>query len=452
MMFASHYRRSAPIELPGNDVTDMELTYGQDDKYKESTFYPDTLPGELFDHILRFFSALPKSESWERHIPILRILEMYGLKGALGAFMRQRFDTICISETNGCVRESGNNSLEWTLGKGPMLWTDNLYIARALVLAGAGESLRKLVVCSGVYDFDGVDENDTEIIDDILQNCPNVTALCVDKDVPVWLSIFGHQLHVLECYVRNSVHISRYCHNLRELTIHFPREDTRSLTFWSKVGRNLESLTLTCHIPSYEMEHIQWFCQSLRRISIPVHGEDAKELYCKLLASYGDKLEWAMLINMDDSELARVAATCPKALFKVFFQSFEKLLRALSILRNQLEHIELCDPQYSKANALVSRSLLRRCFNLRHISVYAYKIENVEAIIASSLPKQTEITLNIICSEEHVQGIMGACVKGFRSVEKLMVGCRKFPYPVLRKFMEMDHGNRVWGCRLKVIR
>lgn len=87
--------------------------------------------------------------------------------------------------------------------------TDNSYLAREIILVGAGQYLRELAVHSAVYDFHG---NDAwpEIVEDILLNFLHLTALNIvgyrGYDW-IWLALFGSQLHVLVCCLPNSAPI-----------------------------------------------------------------------------------------------------------------------------------------------------------------------------------------------------------------------------------------------------
>jgi len=113
----------------------------------------DSFPREILDNVLRFFSRQPQAKDWVPHIPLETIIELYGITGELGKFMKPRFNTLCISDSFKYNSES-DMFCQWKKRKGPMLWTKDLRVARRFVLAGGGRSLHTIIVGIGMYNED----------------------------------------------------------------------------------------------------------------------------------------------------------------------------------------------------------------------------------------------------------------------------------------------------------
>jgi len=106
------------------------------------TFFLDSVPEELLDNVLRFFSRIPATRKWEAHIPLQDIVHLYGIVGGLGNVLKRRFHTLCISRTIDCADEHGN--YKWKLKTVPMLWTSDIRVARDFVASGGGYHSRIL--------------------------------------------------------------------------------------------------------------------------------------------------------------------------------------------------------------------------------------------------------------------------------------------------------------------
>jgi len=222
------------------------------DEIKSPKFFLDSFPKEILENVLRFFSRLPRAEDWVPHIPLDSIIELYGVTGRLGEFMKPRFNTLCISKSFKSNYEIEN--CHWKKRKGPMLWTKDLDVARRFVLAGGGQSLHTVIVGREMYNEDlGI-----EIADDFLRNCPNVKSLSIEDKKGDWLKRFGGQLEHLDIITGSSVAIAENCTNLRELGLSLDdlgADDDSMLDefyIWADIGGNLECLTLSWLIEDEE--------------------------------------------------------------------------------------------------------------------------------------------------------------------------------------------------------
>lgn len=174
-------------------------------------FFLDSFPKEFLSNVLKFFSRSPAVKDWVPHVPLGSIIELYGVTGERVKFMKPRFNTLCISKSFKSYDE--NDSCNWKRRKGSILWTQDLDVARRFVLAGGGSSLHAIIIGKGIYGRD----DGTEIIDDFMNSCPNVTSLSIEDERGVWVSKFGGQLEELEMVTESYSAISRTSANLREL-------------------------------------------------------------------------------------------------------------------------------------------------------------------------------------------------------------------------------------------
>jgi len=156
------------------------------------SFFLDTFPKEVLDNILRFFSHVPQARDWVSAIPLRSIIELYSVTGELGKFMKPRFNTLYISKSYQA--EFKRSGIKWKEREGPMLWTDDMDVARRFVLGGGGQALHTIIVHPYIYQG----EEKTKIAEDFLKNCPNIKSLSIDDPNGAWVSRFGDQLEELE--------------------------------------------------------------------------------------------------------------------------------------------------------------------------------------------------------------------------------------------------------------
>lgn len=90
----------------------------------EEAFFLDTFPSDVLVNIMKFFSCTPYAKNWQSHIDVGNLLKLFAVRGELGCFMKTAFKALCIGhERDSCEEE-------------PHLWTDNIDIALAFILAG----------------------------------------------------------------------------------------------------------------------------------------------------------------------------------------------------------------------------------------------------------------------------------------------------------------------------
>lgn len=145
------------------------------DDSNSPAFFLDLFQKEVLENVVRFFSRLPKEKHWEAHIPLASIVELYGVTGELGKFMKPRFNTLCVSAYFDVVLDIQHYL--WKKRRVPMLWTNDISSARRFVLAGGGQSLHTLIVGENMY----AEGSGTEIVDDFLSICPNAKSLSVEE-------------------------------------------------------------------------------------------------------------------------------------------------------------------------------------------------------------------------------------------------------------------------------
>jgi len=78
------------------------------------------------------------------HLDLSNLVELFGVRGGLGSFMKSRFKTLCVGTTKDGEAESDRYG--WDKRDGYHLWTNSMADAHKYILAGGGESLETLVL------------------------------------------------------------------------------------------------------------------------------------------------------------------------------------------------------------------------------------------------------------------------------------------------------------------
>jgi len=141
----------------------------------------DFFSADLFENVLKCFSLLPNSKSWETHVRLGDVSRLLPLQGEFGSFTKSRFDTLRVSERKFSPQ---------ILPHGAHLWTHSLYVARKYILAGGGQSL-----IGSEY-----------ILEDFVNHCPNVTSLSITLGGIYWARKFGQQIEKLQVRVDYPLH------------------------------------------------------------------------------------------------------------------------------------------------------------------------------------------------------------------------------------------------------
>lgn len=363
------------------------------------------IPKEVLENVLRFFSGIPNSKSWETHLKLSHVTSLLAVSGELGTLLDSRFKTRCLSETKNCYLE--NNHCGWKLRTDPHLWTNKIALARRYITAGGGESLETLVIGLDMYDEerDGwEDETDTdEVLSCFLYDCPNLKSSSITNMV-------GNGWNGSEMRGGYPLYVPANMAGLRELTLEFYDGKEGGNDFWEKVGLNLE--TLTVHGVTYfdkVVGDIKRHCRNLKRKSIhPSEHEGIDEgeaSLAKLLVSYGPQLDYALIFNMGDVEIRRVADACPNA----GFPSRDHAANiSVSILN--LDALTIFGSEDYDHGARINA--WNNFMNLR------------ELLMSESSAKDQQKVLELVFSDydpsKYVKKAMDTCGKGTKRVEKLI--------------------------------
>lgn len=421
----------------------MELDAGTTDDNKIHTCFLDSFPKELMNNILRFFSRIPKAKDWESLTPLSSIIELYGVTGQLGKFMKPRFNSLCVSKSFDCQYET--TLYRWEKRKCGMLWTNDFDVARRFVLAGGGNFLHTIIVGSGIYHED----MGTDIVDEFLENCPNVKSLSIEDKKGVWVSRFGGQLEQLEIVTETPSAISKTSRNLRVLNMFlFGGTTTHQTDLWEYIGKRLEYLTLCCifnNQEEIEIEKIMTYCRNLRQIRINHLWKRNKEI-SNLLTSYGDQLEYCHAESMNEGELTSITSACKNVRFSATLLASNGM-DTLNILGSRLEVLNVTYRSFWLDYLFCGESIYfgewfvsnpwNKCVNIRTLKIDNCSIQHARTIMAT--PKVHLKILNISIAdrmqENEVKTMLDIFSKGTGGVEKLVYYGESFFGGAMDKFI-----------------
>jgi len=148
----------------------------KEDKAEPALFF-DSLPKEILDNVLRYFSRIPNAKKWESHIDVRNLVEACGVGGGFGTLLKSRFHTLLVSCTKNYFETMDSG---WSELSEPYLWTQDIAVARAFVVAGGGEALRSIVISRHMYYRERDGQN---VVDDFAKYCPNVTSMKIAEEV-----------------------------------------------------------------------------------------------------------------------------------------------------------------------------------------------------------------------------------------------------------------------------
>jgi len=83
-----------PEIIPTAKVTKLEIG--------EPSFFLDSIPKEVLENVLRYFSRLPNSKKWETYIDVRNIAAAFWVTGGFGTLLKSRFHTFLVSRTKSC--------------------------------------------------------------------------------------------------------------------------------------------------------------------------------------------------------------------------------------------------------------------------------------------------------------------------------------------------------------
>jgi len=388
----------------------------------EPVLFFDAFCEEILENVLRYFSRLPNAKKWASHIDVRNLVKAFGVRGGFGTLLKSHFRTLRVSRKKNCDgREVG---LGWKELTEPYLWTSEIAVAHTFVMAGGGESLRKLVISRDMYKRG---RDGTNIVDDFVKHCPNITSLTIaEKCGTIWANKFGSQLEILEIDADGPIDISEDAPALRELNMAAYKGNSDLLR---RIGGKLERLVI--NDASWQGDNnvglIEQHCPNLKSISLYGRDEGDISAITQLLGSYGERLDYALLYYFDNAQIIDVAAKCPNARFDVCSgdYTFGLSLSSFNLIVPRLESVvaEDTEPQPEEiAHGLVEwTNAWNQCVNLRHLKYEPRKIGEVGAIF--STPKNhlasIELDLDSVKPEEDAKKAMVNLANGTTCVEKL---------------------------------
>jgi len=342
------------------------------------TFFLDTIPGEVLDYVLRFFSRIPAAKNWERHIPLGDLVALFRVNGHLGTLMKSRFTALCVSNTGDCISEK--NEYHWEIPTQGMLSTDDINVARAYILAGGGQALRTLAIGLRMR-----------------------TA---------WVSRFGKQLKKLEFATFSASGISQYCTSLRELNLNLysHSSNTGDDDLWEKVGDKLEKLTLKCvdRVLVDHLEKIQKHCKNLRHVDVFGTVHSAAQI-SKLLCNASFHL--------------RPVRDTP-------------ILPSLLILEHQLESIHVqYDSEVRDFDEF--KKAWDGCVNLRQLHVKGCNVEDMKAVMSTPKIQLQELNLQMWhLKKRAVKEVLDICSNACDNIEEITYNGPHLPVDAFDKFLQ----------------
>jgi len=368
------------------------------------TFFLDTIPGEVLDYVLRFFSRIPAAKNWERHIPLGDLVALFRVNGHLGTLMKSRFTALCVSNTGDCISEK--NEYHWEIPTQGMLSTDDINVARAYILAGGGQALRTLAIGLRMR---REEKDDTDIVHDFADNCPNVTSLSIHDMGTAWVSRFGKQLKKLEFATFSASGISQYCTSLRELNLNLysHSSNTGDDDLWEKVGDKLEKLTLKC-VDRVLVDHLEKIQQ----------------------------LKSAYLYGMGENEVRDVANACRNASFHLRPVRDTPILPSLLILEHQLESIHVqYDSEVRDFDEF--KKAWDGCVNLRQLHVKGCNVEDMKAVMSTPKIQLQELNLQMWhLKKRAVKEVLDICSNACDNIEEITYNGPHLPVDAFDKFLQ----------------
>jgi len=377
-----------------------------------SPSFLDTLPKDLFDNAIRFFSHLPSARNWEAHIELSDLTKLLSLRGELGSFTKSRFKTLRISGSKDSYEKYKKyKKYGWKLRTEPYLWTNSIDAAREFILAGGGEYLKTLVLDCGLWGTE-------EMVRDFLKNCPNVTSLSTSYDGNSLVKKFGSQLETLEVMNDTGYNYRIYSTTLRDLTMDRPSQDTGKRNLWKRIGRGLERLVISKRIcAKNEVDNIKQHCRNLKSISIKGRDGPDRVAIANLLASYGDQLEHAYLYNMNENQIRDVTDGCTNARFHLDNFGGDFLIFGLNAIGHRLESIKI--KEYAGNGDYVElTNAWNKCVNLRELSIVSGNPEDLLETIFSTPKDQLSVLELQLPYLRDARKVMEVCAKGTRCIER----------------------------------
>jgi len=380
----------------------------------EASFFLDSIPKEILENVLRYFSSIPNATKWERFIDVRNLVKALGFGGEFRTLLKSRFRTIYVSRTNHFEFHEALSG--WQERTEPYLWTDDISVAHAFVVAGGGEYLRTLVIDRDMYKRERDGDN---LVDDFVTYCPNMTSLSIEEEWDaVWTKKFGSQLEILEVHA-DMVLADKFVLRLEKLR----PEDNFPLNLYQR-GPALRELNMTAHRESDGgFDKIKLHCPNLKSVSVRIRPDLGCSAITKLLVSYGDRLEYALLFWLSEDQIRAVADACPNARFHVTGNyQFGLTLTTLKLIGPRVEGVDLYFANSGNMHIDMDEctDAWSQCMNLRYLYTHPTKAEDLEAVF--STPKNHLVSAILLLLDfvpRDVKKLMDSIANGTKCVEKI---------------------------------
>jgi len=264
------------------------------------------------------------------------------------------------------------------------------------------------------------------LVDDFVNHCPNVTSLSIaEEEDTIWTNKFGNQLETLEVCAGAPVNFPVRVPDLRELNMNTSVGNSDVL---SRIGK------------------MKLHCPNLKSVSLRGRSSEDSPAITRLLASYGERLEYALLYWLNDDQIRDVATACPNARFRVYGgHGFGLSHSCLNLIGPRLEGVRFDYTENVEMDGFLVewRKAWNQCVNLRHLDFNPTKVEDVQAII--STPKNhlvsIALTSNDLFEREDVKKVMADLTNGTKCVEELMCFGSSYFIDELGGFIEKNRGS-----------
>ncbi len=391
----SALKRYDEHKLDSGEKKDAGLSASGEVDAQERKCYLDFLPDNVLENIMRLMSITPRASAWAEQLAEPDICTLFSVGGEVERVAREWFSSLSV---NALLKDSHPVS-EWRKPRSYRLAISSTKMSTANLINLASPSITALEIRDPLSNL----FEQPADVDEFLRKCPNLSALKIcSASTPIWLEKLGSRLGRLEIRVSSpSVcrMISGYCTELRELHIEEARKfSVGRSNLWAKVGGKLEKLTITFMFSSsMEIRKIQQHCRKIRWLHIPVQ-ERVNPAFAECLVSYGEQLEYAFLVDMNESQLEAIVTACPNAKFHM---SMEESChgKSLGLVGSCLEKVVLF--RYG-VNDLCS---LVKGWNACHkIEVawlhYEVSLSYVRALFTKPKPDLLELELQVGFAEE----------------------------------------------------
>jgi len=378
------------------------------------------------------------AKNWAAHIDLRDLLQVFAVRSELGSFLKSQFNVLCICGTKDYYQE--NKESGWKLPIDSYLWTDDIYVALAFVIAGGGINLRTLLVGEDMYDEE---RSGLVLVNDFLKHCPNVSSLSIAEKSSFWLNSFGKQLERLELRTANPIEFPLHSTTLRELTLGTYGDGSFSTELWRRIGPSLETLILHHVIPEEnEVSDIKEHCRNLKSISIGGGTYEENSALANLLASYGGQLKYAHLYEMSKDQMRTVVDACPNARFLLRMVDIQSFRAALNMIGSRLAVTKTFMFTINH-DFDIWKNMWDNCAHLRELDIYLMDMEYVRAIFATKKEKLEVLRLYMLRTTEEVdvKKALDICASGTKCVEQLVYDGPHFSKETSCAFFESNRAS-----------